>query len=457
MIYLFVIIFLAIIIITVISFLIYYKIIKNNSNTSNKLIINNNSDIYSKIQDEKRHLNDLSIIIPSYVSIDTYKSITNINERNTKVLNDYFSLLDLAIKCFFQNDPDIVTNVKENEKYIPVLVFSKFVIDYNSYISVISNQEFKTKFDSLYSNVDRILEAMLFLDSIITLYNNNKNDINYVIFDKYNRNTPINYSLVPSYDFKIDNTNQLKQTTFNNTIISNSVNQVTQEVKQENIIPIVLPLLQRIEPYLTIALPDNKNIFKLFKDDNQLFDGLEWTNTDSYDKSIITKMYYYGRSIVNKNGIIQYVPRIGFLNFEDNGDILLNVSKQIQSSLNWPAIITFKSTSSTDYVDDNQTVTLTPPVLNVKYSDKYTININKDPYNLINTIALDPLNSDIFSLTTIENTSNNPNFMFSQYIHFIGRLDFIQSNQKISSLVLNVAPFAQKVFGLTQAIFEPLN
>ena len=235
--------------------------------------------------------------------------------------------------------------------------------------------------------------------------------------------------------------------------------EVKQDVKQENVIPIVLPPITYVEPYLTIALPDNKNTFKLFKDDNQLIDALQWDNTDSYDKSIITKNFYYGRYIIADNDIIQYIPRIGFLKLVENGDdndILLNISKNVQSALNWPAIITFKQTTSTKYVDNNQIVKLMPPILNTKYSDKYTIKINKDPSNLINMISLDPLNSDIFSLTTIDNINKDPNYMFSQYFYLLGRLDFIQSKQKISSIIFNVSPFIQKSVGLTQIIFEPI-
>ena len=115
-------------------------------------------------------------LIPSFVSADTYKNILDRKARNEQVLKDYFYLLDLALRGYNRSKDDI-----------SIYVFAKYIVDNSVYISDIPATTMKEQFDAKYKNIDT-KEAMKYLNEVATLYRQDKNKINRIIFGEMSVN-----------------------------------------------------------------------------------------------------------------------------------------------------------------------------------------------------------------------------------------------------------------------------
>lgn len=169
-----------------IGVLYYYKSVKLPEAVHVSTHIDNPGRVtLQEMQVEENHREEIRKLIPTYVSKDIYKAINDKQKRNQQVANDYFYLLDLAVACYFANKTDIQTNAMNNEKYIPVLVFSKYIIDYEFYIADVPADVMKNRFNEKYSKTPGIDDAMKFLNNLASMYKKDKRSYNFVIFEKF--------------------------------------------------------------------------------------------------------------------------------------------------------------------------------------------------------------------------------------------------------------------------------
>jgi hypothetical protein len=130
-------------------------------------------DSTQKKRDEFRKM------VPSYVSKDVYKDISNKTDRDKKFLDDYFYLLDLAIRAYQSNPKG---DVMKNESLLPVLVWAKFSADYDKYTRALDVNVYETRFKSVYGKTPDIDVTMKFLWSVQDMYSKDPGTVNKIIF-----------------------------------------------------------------------------------------------------------------------------------------------------------------------------------------------------------------------------------------------------------------------------------
>lgn len=169
----------TVIVLVIVSVVVYLEY-KAMSVKSEILVIKKPIDVYNKVNVDSEWRRTKSVIIPSYVSKDEYKDIKDMATRNKRVFTDYFYLLDLAIRSYYECD---INNYKTDRKCLPILVFAKYAIDYDSYIRNINPADYKKEFDAKYSKMPNVLKIMDFLNKAAIDYSYDKDGFNAIIFD----------------------------------------------------------------------------------------------------------------------------------------------------------------------------------------------------------------------------------------------------------------------------------
>lgn len=162
----------------------YYKYFKTEADKVYDIKLNDSVQNLLVLDELKNHRNQMKMLIPTYLSDDIYKDIQDKSLRNDIVLRDYFYLLDLANRAY-HNGNTTVANVLQDEKYLPIAVFGKYIVDYEHYISDVPSEKMKAEFQSKFSLVPDIMEVMKFLNQVSQMYKDDRRSFDFVIFEKY--------------------------------------------------------------------------------------------------------------------------------------------------------------------------------------------------------------------------------------------------------------------------------
>lgn len=326
----------AVLLCSMLGLILYFRSIKITSVNTNLSISNPNYIVYQEMETNAKKRDDIRKLVPTYVSKDIYKDISN---RNDVFLNDYFYLLDLALRCYYDNTSDISNNLKNNEKYIPVLVFCKFIVDYDSYVRDIPKDTIKNRFASLYG--DRT-EGMKFLDTIATDYEHNKDSFNHIIFEKYYKHES-NQNIIPkciaSEPVKQSQTQPIQASCNNNQplackhvkqylledIYKNMSKDKIEPALKEHFNILLTSAINNLDKSIPISLENNKFIdtwifakYVIMYDDYiTRFDDIVQIkdNIDSFD----TIMSFVSKSVLNYNSLVKSINNFLVKNCGFNG------------------------------------------------------------------------------------------------------------------------------------------
>lgn len=176
----------TLILLIVFGVFIYYKVFKADSKTMYDIKVSDN--VYNlRVVDEQAYQREqMRMLIPTYLSYDIYKDITNKQQRIDQIIIDYFYLLDLANKTYHSTTAPIVKDsLLQDEKYLPIIVFAKYIVDNEQYISDVPAEKMKAEFQQRFSMVSDMTTVMQFLNEVSQTYRNNKSSFDNVIFEKY--------------------------------------------------------------------------------------------------------------------------------------------------------------------------------------------------------------------------------------------------------------------------------
>lgn len=166
-----------------IALVFYEKNTKKNvsSNTAPVSISNPGYKMFVDLESQHKKMEEFRKIVPSYVSKDIYKEIPVKTDRDKKFLDDYFYLLDLAIRSY-QANPKNVSEIMTKEVYLPILVWAKFTVDYDKYLRSVDASVLEKRFISIYGKTPNINATMSLLRSVQDIYIKDHSSINRVIF-----------------------------------------------------------------------------------------------------------------------------------------------------------------------------------------------------------------------------------------------------------------------------------
>lgn len=190
MIYIFVLILVIVLTLVGIGLVLYQKNVKVASSSTSVNINNPGYKMFVDLETTQKKRDEFRKMVPSYVSKDVYKDISNKADRDKKFLEDYFYLLDLAIRAYQSNPKG---DIMSNEAYLPVLAWAKFSIDYDKYVRALDAKAIESRFASTYGKTPNIEGTMKFLRSVQDSYSKDPAAFNKAIFG----DTVSQESLVP--------------------------------------------------------------------------------------------------------------------------------------------------------------------------------------------------------------------------------------------------------------------
>lgn len=166
-----------------IGLVLYHRSVSNGvaSKRAGTDIGNPGYKMYLDLESSQKRREEFRKLVPSYVSKDVYKGIENKGERDKRFLDDYFYLLDLAIRSY-QANPKGTSEVMAREEYLPVLAWAKFSADYDKYTRALDVSAYEARFKSTYGNTPGIDATMKFLRSVQDAYGSDPAAFNAAIF-----------------------------------------------------------------------------------------------------------------------------------------------------------------------------------------------------------------------------------------------------------------------------------